>query len=209
MLALMGYGQNEDGDVMPLANVPTEPLPFAILCDHDAEDRATLERRLGMKTTAAVKNVSGGIQAVANRLRTLPGREELPVQTKIAFFRDALDEVDPYMIECKKPKNTVEEYDGYVWDTRSLLAVGEQPLKLDDHGCDTSRYVVAHLDGIGDMKAKDVAMDISPIASVVGFHTKTRELGERRAPRQRVGQVGRRPDVGERRVRYSTDGWDG
>jgi hypothetical protein len=48
------------------------PRPAAIICDHDAEDRATLERHLGMGTTAAKKSVSDGIQAMSARLR--PGR---------------------------------------------------------------------------------------------------------------------------------------
>lgn len=46
-----------------------EPRPRAIICDHDAEDRATLERHLGLSTTKAHKTVSDGIQAVESRLR--------------------------------------------------------------------------------------------------------------------------------------------
>jgi phage terminase large subunit len=46
-----------------------EPKPRAIVCDHDAEDRATLERHLGMSTVAAPKTISDGIQAVQARLR--------------------------------------------------------------------------------------------------------------------------------------------
>jgi len=46
-----------------------EPKPRAIICDHDAEDRATLERHLGMSTVAANKAVNIGIQSVQSRLR--------------------------------------------------------------------------------------------------------------------------------------------
>src|SRR5699024_9371522 len=44
-----------------------EPRPRKIICDHDAEDRATFERHTGLRTTAATKNVSAGIQAVQER----------------------------------------------------------------------------------------------------------------------------------------------
>ena len=47
----------------------TEPRPRAIICDHDAEDRATLERYLGMSTTPAKKTKTRGIQAVDMRWR--------------------------------------------------------------------------------------------------------------------------------------------
>ena len=46
-----------------------EPKPTAIVCDHQASDRATLERHLGLSTVAAHKAVSPGIQAVQGRLR--------------------------------------------------------------------------------------------------------------------------------------------
>jgi len=55
-----------------------EPKPRAIICDHDAEDRATLERHLGLSTVAAHKSVSDGIQAVQSRLRPAgDGRQRL------------------------------------------------------------------------------------------------------------------------------------
>ncbi len=46
-----------------------EPPPRAIVCDHDAEGRATLERYLRRATTPAVKRVMEGLQAVDSRLR--------------------------------------------------------------------------------------------------------------------------------------------
>ena len=44
-----------------------EPAPRAVICDHDAEDRATLERHLGYSTIAAMKDVLPGIEAVQAR----------------------------------------------------------------------------------------------------------------------------------------------
>ena len=120
----------------------TEPKPKQILCDHDAEDRATLERHLRMQTTAAHKDVSPGIQAVAARLRKAgDGRPRLFI------LRDSLmHRRDPALVEAKKPTCTADELDGYCWDTANNRKHGEEPLKQDDHGCDGMRYAVAALD---------------------------------------------------------------
>lgn len=48
-----------------------EPRPRAVICDHDAEDRATFERHTGLTTTPANKNVSEGLQAVAGRMKVV------------------------------------------------------------------------------------------------------------------------------------------
>src|SRR5205807_10160515 len=48
----------------------------AIICDHDAEDRATLER-LRLRNVRAKKNVSAGIQLVAKRLEMAGARPRL------------------------------------------------------------------------------------------------------------------------------------
>lgn len=118
-----------------------DPLPRAIICDHDAEDRATLERHLGMRTTAAKKSVSDGIQAVAVRLR--PAGDGKP---RIYYFNDTLVERDQELIKLKKPTCTVEEFDSYVWDTCNGSSKGEQPVKDSDHGQDGQRYMVAYAD---------------------------------------------------------------
>lgn len=118
-----------------------EPKPRAIICDHDAEDRATLEKHLGLKTVAAHKAVSPGIQAVQSRLRVAgDGRPRL------FLVRDALDERDAELADAKKPTCTEEEFEGYIWDTSGGRKKGEEPVKLNDHGMDAMRYLVAHLD---------------------------------------------------------------
>jgi phage terminase large subunit len=117
------------------------PEPIAIVCDHDAEDRATLERHLGMKTKAAHKTVSDGIQAVKSRLR--PEDDGKP---RIYFVRDAIDERDADLEERKLPCCTEEEFDGYVWDTSGGRRKGEEPVKENDHGSDATRYAVAERD---------------------------------------------------------------
>ncbi len=125
----------------------TEPRPHAIICDHDAEDRATLERHLEMPTTAAMKTVSDGIQAVQARLRVQPdGRPRLYLNPA------ALASRDPELDESKLPACTVDELPGYVWDKAREGTVAadrnpkEEPLKRNDHGCDALRYMIAHLD---------------------------------------------------------------
>jgi Phage terminase large subunit len=114
-----------------------DPRPHALICDHDAEDRATLERHLGRATRAANKAVSQGLQAVAARMR--PGHDGKP---RIMFMRDAAVRPDPELIQAKRPACTVDEIPGYVWNDRRA----EQPVKEMDDGCDTMRYAVAHVD---------------------------------------------------------------
>ncbi len=132
----------------------------AIICDHDAEDRATLERHLSctcsgtsdahpirVGTTAATKDVSPGLQAVAQRLKPAgDGR------VRLSFLRDALVGRDTSLDEAKKPCCTEEEFEGYIWDqaTAKINPDGsyraELPVKKDDHGLDGTRYMVAYFD---------------------------------------------------------------
>ncbi len=120
-----------------------EPRPRAVICDHDAEDRATLERHLGMSTVAARKQVKAGIEAVMARLR--PAGDGRP---RLTVWRDARTHLpDPELVEAKRPTCTADEVPGYIWappkDGRSAK---EEPVKVDDHGVDCVRYVVAQRD---------------------------------------------------------------
>jgi phage terminase large subunit len=119
-----------------------EPKPVAIICDHDAEDRATLSKHLRMGTTPARKEVSRGIQAVEKRLRVPEdGRPRL------VLFQGALVEVDPELKEQGRPTCTVDEFGSYVWpDGKPGRAEDEHPVKEHDHGMDDVRYLVAHHD---------------------------------------------------------------
>lgn len=117
--------------------------PSAIVCDHDAEDRATLERHVGQGTTAAEKAVTVGIEAVQSRFKLAgDGRP------RIQFFRDALVEKDPTLVEKKLPTCTVDEIPGYIWapEPPSADRKREQPVKRNDHGCDAKRYFVCEAD---------------------------------------------------------------
>lgn len=118
-----------------------DPLPRAIICDHDAEGRAVFERHTGLYTTAAHKAVSEGIQAMASRLK--PAGDGKP---RLMYFEDCLVEIDQELVSAKKPKCTIEEFDMYVWDTRAGQKRGEVPVKEFDHGIDADRYLCAYKD---------------------------------------------------------------
>ena len=118
-----------------------EPRPVAIVCDHDREGRATLERHLGMRTTPARKDREGGVQAVRARLRR--GRDGWP---RVFVLRDSLDELDRERAAQRRPCGLEQEFDSYVWDTRGGRRTGEEPVKIDDDGLDVLRYVCATLD---------------------------------------------------------------
>lgn len=119
----------------------TEPAPRAVICDHDAEGRATLRRYLGVSTTAANKKVVEGIQAVQSRLKVpADGRPRL------VFLRGSLVERDADLVDAALPTCTVEEFGGYVWAVKPGGAVKEEPVKENDHGMDAVRYMVAQAD---------------------------------------------------------------
>lgn len=118
------------------------PKPRWVVADHDAEDRATFERHMGISTTAAQKSVSDGIQAVQMRLRVQ--RDGKP---RLFICRDSLVRRDEELAIAGKPISTIQEMPGYVWAPgKDGKPNKEEPDKNDDHGCDASRYVVAEFD---------------------------------------------------------------
>lgn len=127
-----------DGKIVPRR-------PVQIICDHDRGQRMNLVKALekvypGIQTVPAIKNVEGGINCVKARLTGKNGRPRLFI------FRDALVEIDNVLAQAKKPLNTAQEFDGYVWDLRNGQKKGESPLKEDDDGMDALRYRVAASD---------------------------------------------------------------
>lgn len=112
----------------------------ATVADHDAEDRATLERH-GIDTEAAHKAVTEGIQAVQERLKFAgDGR------ARLFILKDSLVERDSQLES--KPASVLEELPAYVWAKGLHGDVKEVPVKKDDHGCDTLRYAVAYADDL-------------------------------------------------------------
>ena len=114
------------------------------LADHDAEDRATLER-YGVSTRAAYKGLSEGIQAVQSRLR--PAGDGRP---RLFILRDSLVQLDQALVDAKKPTCTYEEIGGYVYPQAGRgRTEKEAPVKEHDHGLDAARYTTAYVDGLG------------------------------------------------------------
>jgi phage terminase large subunit len=119
-----------------------EPAPFAVVCDHDAEDRATLERHLGRSTVPAHKAVTEGIQAVQARMRVAGNSKP-----GLVIMRDSVVDVDPDLVDSGKPTCTADEIPSYVWAPPAPgRAPKEEPVKIDDHGSDALRYIVAEVD---------------------------------------------------------------
>lgn len=118
-----------------------EPRPRMILCDHDAEGRATLERYVGMTTVPAKKNVTDGIQAVQARLR--PAKDGRP---RLFIARDCVAERDEELVDSARPTCSAEEWEGYIWAVRPGGDLKEEPLKENDHGMDACRYLCMELD---------------------------------------------------------------
>lgn len=113
----------------------------ATVSDHDAEDRATLARH-GIFTYPAQKAVSLGIEAVSARLKKAGDGKP-----RLFLMKDCLVERDPYLVEAKKPLCTAQEIEAYSWPTAvDGKPVKEEPVKVDDHGMDSLRYSVMHVD---------------------------------------------------------------
>ncbi|HEY6037805.1 MAG TPA: phage terminase large subunit [Kofleriaceae bacterium] len=123
-----------------------EPRPRAIVCDHDAEGRATLARELDIPTRAADKRVKLGIDQVMIRMRPA---ERWAGQPGIQIMRDTLaHRRDPLLVDAKLPTCTAAEVPAYVWDIRDDGTSKDEPVKKDDHGCDMLRYLIVYRDPI-------------------------------------------------------------
>jgi phage terminase large subunit len=109
-----------------------------IVCDHDAEDQATL-RENGLLTTNADKRVRIGLDKVMERLKV-----QEDGRPRFFILRDSLIETDRSLVDAKKPYKIEQEFDGYVWKEKSKK---EEPVKDDDHGMDLIRYAIMHIDG--------------------------------------------------------------
>lgn len=118
------------------------PRPIRIVVDHDAEDRATLERELDMATAPAIKTVSDGIQAGMARMVVQPDG-----QPRMYVCRTALVDRDESVAGRGLPLGFMGEVTGYVWEPAPDGKPNkDRPYKYNDHSMDTYRYVVADQD---------------------------------------------------------------
>lgn len=126
------------------------------ICDWDAEDRATLEEN-GIETISADKAISTGIQATY-RMLSLDERGK----PRLYLMRDALVQRDPLLVAQELPTCTEEEFPRYAWPVdREGKPRKETPIDLHNHGMDGVRYLVATVEGVGDVSA---ALGINPTA---------------------------------------------
>jgi PBSX family phage terminase large subunit len=106
----------------------------SIICDHDAEDIATLNEN-GLRTRPAEKDRLAGQQAVYTKFEN----------EQLYLFEDALVEVDQRLLMEGKPTRTADEYGTYVWMSKGK----EDMVKVKDDGMDTQRYAIYTTGGVG------------------------------------------------------------
>lgn len=133
-----------------------EPKPRAIICDHDAEGRATLVRELGLGTVPAHKSVLDGIDAMQDRLS--PKGRWAQHGSGLFIMDDTLVERDQSLVDALLPTCTKEEFPAYAWKKDSTTGrTKPEPIKQDDHGMDTTRYLVAYRDLKGKPRYREVS----------------------------------------------------
>lgn len=124
----------------------TEPMPIAIICDHDAQARRTFEEATGLGTTPAIKFVHEGINLVKQRWK----------DERLFYMDDCLIERDEDLATALKPVSSYEEITSYCWRKTLDGKTKDEPVKEDDHGMDTDRYMVAYKDFHGVPRASIV-----------------------------------------------------
>jgi terminase large subunit-like protein len=118
--------------------------------DHDAEDRATLEKApISILTRPANKDVTAGIQTVCEMLTAAP----LP---HVYLVRGArVEEADGELERQGFPTCTAEEFGYYRYaappDSSTPRAPREEPAKVHDHGMDAMRYLFHSVKSDGEL----------------------------------------------------------
>jgi hypothetical protein len=113
----------------------------------DPSEPAYIEQfnQAGLNAFAANNAILPGIDAVTQRLVVADdGRPRLQ------FMADCLADPDEDLRELKQPISTLDEFDSYVWDTRTpSIARKGKPVDANNHGMDTTRYLVMAVDDHG------------------------------------------------------------
>ena len=120
-----------------------------VVCDHNAEDAATLEKHFMTSTTPAIKgrdSILGGINLVKQRLKVLDDGSP-----RIHIASDALYVEDRGLLELKQPYSTRHEFGAYLWRKRGARGSNENsyddaPVDKNNHGMDALRYAVLYMD---------------------------------------------------------------
>jgi phage terminase large subunit len=120
----------------------------ATVADHDAENRAELEKH-GIHTVPATKTIKEGIQACRRRLE--PDRET--GRPRIYLFRECTLRHDPRLAATGRPTSTRDEFAVYQYPTDAGGGSSDEiPLDMDNHGMDAMRYAVMYADQIRDRR---------------------------------------------------------
>lgn len=118
------------------------------VCDHDADDRATLAEG-GIPNRPAYKAIERGIDAVRSRLTV-----QADGKPRLFILRDSLVRRDEDLVDQMKPWSVVQEWDSYVYPKGADgKPVKEVPIPVHDHGLDAVRYMVAHFDLKGGLRS--------------------------------------------------------
>lgn len=121
-------------------------VPYALICDWDAEDRATLEKELGYMTVSAFKFINIGVQVVKNRLRI--DNPRFPNGPGFFVLDGAGIQVDKALTEKHKPKSAEDEFPMYQWDynAKNVDKTKDAPIDINNHAMDTIRYGLCYID---------------------------------------------------------------
>lgn len=117
--------------------------PDAWYCDPSEPAYLLALQRARLRNVLPAQNeVAPGIQLVQKRLQ--PAADGRP---RLRFYAAASQSRDPALVEAKRPVSTREEFDSYHWPPGVTgKEAKEEPVKDDDHGLDTVRYITAALD---------------------------------------------------------------
>lgn len=143
--------------VLAIHKQRNDPLPRDIVADPaGADERAIFSRVTGWGTSKAHKDIKAGIEMVQLRLAVRGDRKP-----RLFFLEDArVNAEDTNLAARKKPTRSVDEIEGYTWDTGNGRKRGDEPVDRDNHGMDTMRYFVARL----DIATRNVSYTRSPYA---------------------------------------------
>lgn len=128
-----------------------EPMPTMVIADHDAEGRRTFEHKTGLGTKPAIKAVFEGINCVKERLKL-----DKEGYSKLYVMADVTVERDQSLVDKLLPASTQEEYGNYIWKVTADGRIRDEPVKLDDHGMDPTRYLVNEFDLLGKARFSEI-----------------------------------------------------
>ncbi len=142
-------------------NLGNEPMPVAIVCDHDPERKELFEKASGLSLRLADKtDRDKGIEAMQSRFDLAD--DGLP---RIFFKGDSREtlrgkEPDRVLVDAGLPTSALEEVVAYCWDPDF---VEDCPQSNNDHAMDAVRYACRHVDRFLAPVTPEVRRPIKPL----------------------------------------------